>query len=114
VVRVLCVAVVAAAVGAAAGLWWGSRDDEHVPHVPVAMRCPAQTPEVPKRSVTFDAREIVGLRVQEARAVARRHGCYIRIWELDGKPHIRFLDGRPPRINVIVELDVVKGISSVG
>jgi hypothetical protein len=64
--------------------------------------------------MALDAREIVGLDVSEALAVAAHHGCYVRIVELDGEPHITFLDHRPFRINVIVELNVVKGITTVG
>lgn len=109
--RTALVAIAAAAAGFGAGLALGSRDDEAVP---VSMRCPAQRPWLPQREMRLDARELIGLSLREAEAVARRHDCLVRVVERDGKRPSVFLDERAFRINVIVERRVVKGVSDVG
>lgn len=78
------------------------------------MRCPAQRPWLPQREMRLDARELIGLSLREAEAVARRHDCLVRVVERDGKRPSVFLDQRAFRINVIVERRVVKGVSDVG
>jgi hypothetical protein len=105
------VAIVAAAAGFGVGLALGSRDDEAVP---VSMRCPSQRPWLPEQEMLLDAREVIGLSLREAEAVARRRDCFVRVVERDGKRPSVFLDHRAFRINVIVEHGRVKGVSDVG
>jgi hypothetical protein len=99
-------------------VWWSSRDEPVRSERPIPVRtgCPSQARQWTgvKLPVRFDARELVGLRLEQARVAAERRGCYIRIVRLDGKPHELFLDARRLRINVIVERGAVTGIRNVG
>ena len=106
----------AAALGAvgAVGLPFADRPATPAPPIPVAMRCPEQPVGLEtKLTVRLDSRRLIGLRVPEAKRHADRHGCFVRIYHLNGKPYETFLDERYYRINLNVEHGVVAGIEGV-
>jgi hypothetical protein len=56
----------------------------------------------PRESERFNARELVGLRVGEARRTAERHDCSLRVVRHGGEWLIVTQDFRVDRINVAV------------
>lgn len=62
----------------------------------------------------FDTAELKGLTVAEAEALAGRHGCTVRIGELDGEPQVGTADYRTDRVNVAVTAGRVERILGVG
>lgn len=62
----------------------------------------------------FDTAELVGLTVPEAEALAERHGCTVRIRELDGEPQLGTDDYRTDRVNVAVTAGRIERILGVG
>lgn len=79
------------------------------------LLCPAQ--KAPAVLGRFDARELVGKSLAEARRVALEHTCDIRIVGGDRdyrKPRLITADLVLNRINVIVEGGRITGVSEIG
>jgi hypothetical protein len=68
----------------------------------------------PKAKDRFDAREILSLSVAEAKAVAKKHGCVVRVVRRDGVDLVRTMDFSNARINVTVTQDRVLRIGGIG
>jgi hypothetical protein len=83
--------------------------------IPEAMRCPTPVhwPEL-RHAKAIDARRLVGLRLDEARRLARAHRCSVRVYYLDGEPYEIFLDSRPYRINVAIDDGIVTRVVNTG
>jgi hypothetical protein len=111
----------------------GCGDDEPAePAPPPAVQhrtkpvwCPAKRYEQVKRSDgrydvhnlphgTFDARELLGLRLNRAEALAQRNDCGVRVVVKDGEKMVRTEDLRPNRINVKLERGYVVALQNVG
>jgi hypothetical protein len=75
--------------------------------------CPRQQPGPPPRAETFDARELVGMRVKKARSTAATHGCQVRVVRRNGEPLVVTQDFRTDRVNVAVRHRVVKRIVGI-
>jgi hypothetical protein len=63
---------------------------------------------------TFDARDMLGLRQQDAERLAKQNGCAMRVVERDGETLGRTDDLRVNRINVDVERGYVTALQSIG
>ena len=61
----------------------------------------------------FDAREVIGREQVEAEALARRHGCRMRVLQRDGEFLDRNSDFKSWRINVAVADGVVVAVLGV-
>jgi hypothetical protein len=59
-------------------------------------------------------RQIIGLRVEDARELAARSQCLVRVVRRDGKSLIVTLDLVPHRIDVSTEDDIIIDVRSVG
>jgi hypothetical protein len=74
--------------------------------------CPSGTPSDPATE-HYDARELVGLRVGEARRIAESHRCLLRVVRRDGEPLVVTQDFRTDRINVSVRDHIVRRIVGI-
>ena len=62
---------------------------------------------------SYDARDLVGLRVGKARHVAEKHRCTLRVVRRNGEDLVVTQDFRTDRINVAVRRHVVKRIVGI-
>jgi hypothetical protein len=74
--------------------------------------CPRPQAGPPMRE-SYDARDLVGLRVAKARRVAERHRCTLRVVRRNGEDLVVTQDFRTDRINVAVRRHVVKRIVGI-
>ena len=63
---------------------------------------------------TFDARELLGERLQDADRLAKRNKCTLRVVVRDGERRMVSEDLRVNRVNVKVERGYVTALQSVG
>lgn len=66
-----------------------------------ALYCPSDKGgSAGKDTARFDARKLLGEPIADATALARRHGCSVRVVRRDGKDLIQTMDYSSARINV--------------
>jgi hypothetical protein len=63
---------------------------------------------------TFDARDVIGRPLEDAKSLAERNDCRLRVVQRDGEKLVRTEDLRPNRINVTVESGYVTALTDVG
>jgi hypothetical protein len=62
----------------------------------------------------FDARDLLGLAVAEAKALARRNDCAVRVVNRDGQDLVRTMDYSNSRINVTETEGRVVALDGIG
>jgi pyruvate/2-oxoglutarate dehydrogenase complex dihydrolipoamide acyltransferase (E2) component len=81
-----------------------------------ALRCPAAAGFKGGKAPAggFDARELLGLGTPAARALARRHGCAVRVVVRDGRELVRTMDFSNARVNVTETDGRVVALNGIG
>lgn len=77
------------------------------PSTPVS--CPADVPA----ARAFDARTILGLSEEKARAVTERNGCVLYVARRDGEGFGTTAEYNPRRLHVVVEENVITQVTGV-
>ncbi|MEV4420463.1 hypothetical protein AB0L40_10880 [Patulibacter sp. NPDC049589] len=67
-----------------------------------------------KASHRFDTRELLGLKIAEATALAKQHACAVRVVRRDGNDLIRTMDFSNARINVTETKGRIVRLNGVG
>lgn len=62
----------------------------------------------------FDARELLGLETAEAKALARRNDCAVRVVNRDGRELVRTMDYSNSRINVTETKGRIVALNGIG
>jgi hypothetical protein len=76
-----------------------------------AMSCPSGAATVEER---LDATELVGEPVLEAKMLAEKYNCQLRVVVRNGRGLDHFSDYEPSRINVEIEDGFITRVESVG
>lgn len=62
----------------------------------------------------FDARELLGLEIAKAKALAKRNGCAVRVVNRDGQELVRTMDYSGGRINVTETKGRIVALNGIG
>ncbi|CAB4915370.1 unannotated protein [freshwater metagenome] len=79
-----------------------------------AVRCPGGGAKGGGEEGDFDARELLGLPVARATALAERNGCAMRVVVRDGQDLIRTMDYSSGRVNVTETAGRVVALNGIG
>ncbi len=78
------------------------------------LYCPAENDGSPAASGTFDARDLLGLSVEDAEQRAEAAGCTVRVLSEDGEERAATMDLRIDRVNVEVRDGIVVVLRNIG